>query len=105
MDELISRRVALDALCESCDFFCNDEECFYKRLNSCYERNAIMSVPSVQPEIIRCKDCKNQEKFFQKDGRRKDGGYYIYGCSLAEGYSHVCLDDDYCSRAERRTDE
>lgn len=55
-----------------------------------------------QPEIIRCKDCKNQEKFFQKDGRRKDGGYYIYGCYLAEGYSHVCLDDDYCSRADRK---
>lgn len=53
-------------------------------------------------EVIRCKDCKNQEKFFQKDGRRKDGGYYIYGCYLAEGYSHVCLDDDYCSRAERK---
>ena len=62
-------------------------------------------IPSARQEIIRCKDCKNQEKFFQKDGRRKDGGYYIYGCSLAEGYSHVCLDDDYCSRAERRTDE
>ena len=65
----------------------------------------VEQLPSEQPEIIRCKDCKNQEKFFQKDGRRKDGGYYIYGCSLAEGYSHVCLDDDYCSRAERRTDE
>ena len=55
-----------------------------------------------RPEIIRCKDCKHQEKFFQKDGRRKDGGYYIYGCYLAEEYSHVCLDDDYCSRAERK---
>ena len=55
-----------------------------------------------EPEIIRCKDCKHQEKFFQKDGRRKDGGYYIYGCYLAEEYSHVCLDDDYCSRAERK---
>lgn len=53
-------------------------------------------------KVIRCKDCKYQEKFFQKDGRRKDGGYYIYGCYLAEGYSHVCLDDDYCSRAERK---
>lgn len=55
--------------------------------------------------IIRCKDCKHQEKFFHTDGRRKSGGYYIYGCDFAEGYSHVCLDDDYCSRAERRTDE
>lgn len=48
-------------------------------------------------ELIRCKDCKYQEvsTFF---GRK------LYGCELAEGYSHVCLDDDFCSRAERRTD-
>lgn len=55
--------------------------------------------------IIRCKDCKHQEKFFHTDGRRKSGGYYIYGCDFAEGYSHVCLDDDFCSRAERRQDD
>ena len=53
-------------------------------------------------ELIRCKDCKYQEKYFHEDRRRKDGGYYIYGCELAEGYSHVCLDDDFCSRAERK---
>ena len=66
--------------------------------------NAINEL-SPQPEIIRCKDCKHQEKFFHTDGRRKGGGYYIYGCDFAEGYSHVCLDDDFCSRAERRQDE
>ena len=55
-------------------------------------------------ELIRCKDCIHQEKFFQSDRRRKDGGYYIYGCELAERYSHVCLDKDFCSRAERRSD-
>lgn len=53
-------------------------------------------------ELIRCKDCKHQEKYFHADMRRKDGGYCIYGCELAEGYSHVCLDDDFCSRAERK---
>ena len=51
--------------------------------------------------VIRCKDCKYQEKYYHEDRRRKDGGYYIYGCELADGYSHVCLDDDFCSRAER----
>ena len=47
--------------------------------------------------IVRCKDCKYQEvsTFF---GRKS------YGCELAEGYSHVCLDDDFCSRAERKTE-
>lgn len=76
-----------------------------EELQRCVDRAVDRLKEEGHPEVIRCKDCKNQEKFFQKDGRRKDGGYYIYGCSLAEGYSHVCLDDDYCSRAERRTDE
>lgn len=60
---------------------------------------------SAQPEIIRCKDCKHQEKFFYEDKRRKEGGYYIYGCELAGDYSHVCFDEEFCSRAERRNDE
>lgn len=103
MDDLISRHAALDAV---------DTIGHIATLpdgDKCIRRSAVeytlFMLPSEQPAIIRCKDCKNQEKFFQKDGRRKDGGYYIYGCSLAEEYSHVCLDDDYCSRAERRTDE
>lgn len=58
--------------------------------------------PKVKGELIRCKDCKYQEKYFHEDRRRKDGGYYIYGCELADGYSHVCLGDDFCSRAERK---
>ena len=99
-DDVISRQAAI-----------NTAQVMYERCEEDIEGyrdlmvESLKVLPSAQPEIIRCKDCKNQEKFFQKDGRRKDGGYYIYGCSLAEGYSHVCLDDDYCSRAERRTDD
>ena len=52
--------------------------------------------------IVRCKDCKHQRKIYHKDARRKDGGYYLCGCDLTDGYSHVCLDDDFCSKAERR---
>ena len=64
--------------------------------------NTPITVLPAQPDVIYCKDCKYQEKYFHADGRRKDGGYYIFGCELADGYSHVCLDDDFCSRAERR---
>ena len=52
--------------------------------------------------IVYCRDCKHQEKFFHEDKRRKEGGYYIFGCELADGYSHVCLDEDFCSQAERK---
>lgn len=60
-------------------------------------------VPSAEPEIVRCKDCK----------------YYVihtlFGRSQAwcerlcdefdKSLAHGVESDDYCSRAERRTDE
>lgn len=55
-------------------------------------------------EIVRCKDCKHQKRFFYKNARYKDGGYFIYSCQLDDGYSRLCYDDDYCSAGERRED-
>ena len=67
------------------------------------DTHIVWNAPTVDAvPVIRCRDCKHQEKHFHTDGRRKGGGYYIYGCELAERYSHVCLDDDFCSRAERK---
>ena len=56
--------------------------------------------------VVRCKDCKYQEKFWKADKRMKTGGYYLYGCSrnddpfvehTVDGY-----DEDFCSYGERR---
>lgn len=66
---------------------------------------AYLDVNGYLNEVVRCKDCKHQRKIFHDDARRKDGGYFIYWCDLIDGYSHVCLDDDYCSKGERREDE
>ncbi len=52
-------------------------------------------------EVIRCRDCKHQTKFFWKDGRREDGGYCVYGCDLTED-SRLGFDDDFCSEVERK---
>ena len=97
MDGSISRQAAINEI----------KEIYEWHDNVTKERiiEHFMQLPSAQPEIIRCKDCIHQEKFFHEDKRRRDGGYYIYGCELVDGYSHVCLDDDFCSRGERRTDE
>lgn len=46
---------------------------------------------SAQPKVIRCKDCKY----------RGVGNYCIYGTRLA----WVAKSNDFCSKAERRTDE
>lgn len=60
-------------------------------------------------ELIRCKDCKHQVKEWRTDKRLKDNGYMVCGCEVvgdACGYwALLGQDDDYCSYAERRTDE
>lgn len=71
MDDLISRRAAIDALdmIGSVDTDADRE----------YAREVFMSLPSAQPEIIRCKDCGKQPvcRFSQFQG---NNGY----CGLAE---------------------
>lgn len=60
-------------------------------------------------ELVRCKDCKHRVKEWRDDKRFKDKGYWVYGCMVI---SNVCgywalfgEDDEFCSEAERRTDE
>ena len=69
----------------------------------------LAGLPSAQPEIIRCKGCKHQVKEWRTDKRLKDKGYMVCGCEVvgdACGYwALLGQDDDYCSYAERRTDE
>lgn len=45
-------------------------------------------LPSAEPEIIQCKDCK----------------HYDDGLCRRWKYSHVTSGDSFCSDAERRTD-
>ena len=57
----------------------------------------VYSLPSAQPEIIRCKDCR----YASPNG--------VYGCKLERFSIHDnderLYSDDFCSCAERRTDE
>ena len=84
-----------------------DEEELFKALKydrDQYEAGFVDGRAARDAEIVRCKDCKHQEKTFHADKRMKNGGYYVYFCDLAEEYSHVCLDEDFCSKGERRDD-
>ena len=49
------------------------------------------TLPSAEPEIIRCKDCK----YYQQD--------HLFKVGFCDGRQRN--NDDFCSRAERRTDE
>ena len=50
----------------------------------------IAELPSAQPEIIRCKDCKH----YQED--------HLFRIGFCDGRQRN--NDDFCSRAERRED-
>ena len=75
MDDLISRQDAIDAVIK------RDANCGID------SAEVLKSLPSTQPEIIYCKDCKHY------DGRP---------CGIVDFYN---TGSDFCSRAERRQDE
>lgn len=60
----------------------------------CKEYKSVMSFPSAQSEIIRCKDCKHSEHWY-RDKRR---------CFLWHETGIDVFEDGYCNYAKRRTD-
>ena len=89
-DDPISRQAAIDILDAYQAMVENGEENPYA-----WARGQMCEIPSAQPRIIRCKDCK----------------YYQFADSKAFGMPvKMCEwiriedvdDDDFCSKAERR---
>ena len=87
MDDLISRQAAIDAL---------DTGLWGVEWDKALATAMLKDLPSAQPEVIRCKDCK----YASPNGKY---GCTAYHFKLYE--THGMKADDYCSRAERRTDE
>ena len=98
MDDLISRQAAIDAI----------DECYCGGEDSCgepwiYQENAVEAIqmiepiPPAEPQIIRCKDCKNWDTTWTNDFSPN----YHY-CPMVDG---VRKEDWFCADAERRTDE
>ena len=74
-------------------------------------RGVIETLPSAQPEIIRCKDCKHWRQQTNYQGAPLSFGFCesddMWRSLYGETYevSHIDTDDDfYCGYAERRTD-
>ena len=89
MDDLISRQAAIDALEERLQANGYSNVALVSELNRII--GYLMRLPSAQPEIIRCKECKYW--FDIDDGRQKH---------------RMCADffaEWFCADAERRTDE
>ena len=89
MDDLISRQAAIDAILKIHDYG-NSDRANALGLAEC----ALTTLPSAQPEIIRCRNCKH---------------YYFADNRIPQEQRFTCdLDgdrwtaDSYCSFAERR---
>lgn len=97
MDDSISRRMAIDALQKEINKGIPPFNDVFGsiRCGVRLARNIIEDLPSVQPEIIRCKDCKNSEHWY-RDRRR---------CFLWAEDGVSVFDNGFCNYAERRTDE
>ena len=80
MDDLISRQHAIDEIARSIGYLDKD---MISRIQIGLER-----LPSAQPEIIRCKDCKHWD-----------------GVDTCDVIDAPVWDNDFCSMAERRSDE
>ena len=90
MDELISRQAAIDALCGYLvGKRCPDDGTLTCRL---IENEVINKLPLIQPEIVRCKDCKH--------GVLDDGFPHQYFCVFkGDEWNNA---DYFCGHAKRR---
>ena len=88
MQDLISRQAAIEALDKRFDSIPMEQTTEILLL-----RKDLRKLPSAQPEIIRCKDCK----FYRQEIDMCDEPY-----STAHNVVH---EDDFCSKAERKEHE
>jgi len=90
MSDLIDRRAAIDALGERPMVWMDSDYEIAQRNQYDMDKLAIETVPSAQPEIIRCRECK----FLRLTGT-------VWKCQNRL-VMMLCEPNDYCSRAERK---
>ena len=92
MSDSISRQNVIDTIDKYISGFDAIDANFLDGLKTA--KKLIKELPSVHPEIIRCKDCKNSEHWY-RDKRR---------CFLWEESGIDVFDNGFCNYAERRQD-
>ena len=95
MNDLISRQQATDALrkMQTYKLFSGDDMLLIDQAGA---QTELMLLPSAQPEIVRCCDCKHHWTHKCMDSMP------IERCDLEQTFYDAEV--DYCSLAERRTD-
>ena len=101
MEELISKKAANDAMAQLQAGAYSKAE--FMAINKAWKR--IKQLPPIQPEIVRCKDCKHwipYDWMFSEVWRSKNMADYPedeMGCNWCDMAMKA---NDFCSRAERR---
>lgn len=90
--DLIDRQDAIDAHCELCE---DSGRC---NCDICPDVEVFQLLPSAQPEIVRCKDCKYWH-------REIHNGIEYFNFSSCDLNHHGDGHDFYCADAERRTND
>ena len=93
-EDCISRQAAIDALA---DMHCKSDEDGYVWIIRSDAWARIDALPSAQPEIIRCKDCKYITEHYDTDGNVP-----YWTCSEWDSGTDY---DGFCHYAERRADD
>ena len=95
MGDLIDRQAAIDALNKLKIYRPLDSDRYV--ISDCL--NKIVNLPSAQPEIIYCKDCKH---YVLRTLFGRSQGMCERLCKYDNSFSMLTEDDDFCSYAERR---
>ena len=93
MDDLVRRQAAIDVI---------EAGRLTNLIDAEVAVNGLKALPSAQPEIIRCKDCKH----FEYNHPYIIQGIPVLGHEVCDAWGDGCKTDEngYCFLAERRTD-
>lgn len=97
MADLIERQAAIDAVRRLQTYKLSESDDMVL-VDKAEVQTELMMLPAAQPEIVRCKDCKN---YYFADNRVPSEQSWVCDAWGVDQTAHM----GYCFKAERRTDE
>ena len=112
MGDLIYRQNAIDAICSVCGNDCDKSEFVYnapqdEQVIMCPEHYVLSTLPSAEPEIIHCKNCKHRESndcpmYYEEWIEIDEGDGYFDTDNIIHDWT---TDEGFCYCAELRGKE
>lgn len=105
MGDLINRHDAIEAMCSTCGYDCDEREFVYnaprdEQVIMCPEHYALSTLPSTEPERHYCRECKWSRCHINLDKYGRSEMYWH--CLNWDGGTD---EEGFCHEWERKTDE